>query len=391
MVFLKENINILLRLALLLVYFMVNAVFVLRYGSRIFTHGYLIVTFYLVAVTAIFVLLIRLPSRIFNNRTYISIIIVFCVLMGIVFFIVPQESLRVDRYEMIKLFWNNTFTGNNPYTPLKLNTNIPGPFPCYFALALPFYLLKEIGLLSLTGFLFFSYILYKSPLSMRAKTFSLLLLVGSPAFAWEITCRSTIFLNIVLVLWLIQEMERQSTQAFSSRASVVYGLLTGFIACTRSVAILVLVPYLLYLWRNHRVPHPTLYSVSAFVAFGIPFLPFLTYPSFFQGYNPFVVQTSLMPGSATVVVGLISCAVALRLVNFSGFIFFQSICLFVIALIYISLRIASYGWHNAIIGDGADISYLMLAFPFLFISIASFFLLESVPQAEFKKSDVLIK
>ena len=184
----------------------------------------------------------RLPSRIFTDRTYIVIVIAFSVFMGIVLLTIPQESLRVDRYEMIKLFWDNTLARINPYTPRGIHTNIPGPFPCYFILALPFYLCKEIGLLSLTGFLFFSYLLYRSGASMKSRTIALLLLAGSPAFAWEITCRSTIFLNMVLVVGLIQQMERWSKGGFTARASIGYGLLTGFIACTRSVTILVLVP-----------------------------------------------------------------------------------------------------------------------------------------------------
>jgi hypothetical protein len=196
------------------------------------------------------------------------------------------------------------------------------------------------------------------------------MLVGSPAFAWEITCRSTIFLNMVLVMGLIQVMEQQSAEGFSFRASIGYGVLTGFVACTRSVTVLVLVPYFLYLWRNHRAPHPAPYAIAAIGAFCIPFLPFFTYSSFFHDYNPFAVQTSIMPGPAVVIVGIISCAVALRLRSFAGFVFFQCFCLFAIAFMFVSMRISSYGWHNSLIGDRADISYFLLAFPFLFISIA---------------------
>lgn len=368
---LKENSNVLLYLILSLIYLTVNAAFVLKYGSRIVTHGYLLVILYLFAIPAAFWLLKRFPSRIFNNRTYIAIVIVFAVFMGIIFLIIPQESLRVDRYEMIKLFWDNTFSGINPYTPRE-HTNIPGPFPCYFILSLPFYLLKEIGLFSLAGFGLFSYLLYRSEAGIKAKVIALFLLTCSPAFAWEITCRSTIFLNMVLVMGLIHVMEQKSTEGFTPLSSIGYGLLTGFVMCTRSVTILVIVPYLIYLWRNNRAPHLLVYSVSSISAFGVPFLPFLTYASFFHGYNPFAVQTSIMPGPAIAVVGLVSCAVALRLKKLDSFVFFQSICLFAVALTFVSLRISKYGWNNSLIGDRADISYFILAFPFLFISTALF-------------------
>ena len=117
-----------LYLTLTFMYLLVNAVFVLKYGSRIVTHGSFLLVLYLLAVPAVFWLLIKLPSRIFNNQTYVAIVIAFSVFMGIVFFIIPQESLRVDRYEMIKIFWDNVFSGINPYTPRE-NSNIPGPFP----------------------------------------------------------------------------------------------------------------------------------------------------------------------------------------------------------------------------------------------------------------------
>jgi hypothetical protein len=38
----------------------------------------------------------------------------------------------------------------------------------------------------------------------------------------------------------------------------------------------------------------------------------------------------------------------------------------------VSLRISKYGWNNSLIGDRADISYFILAFPFLLISTALF-------------------
>jgi len=43
----------------------------------------------------------------------------------------------------------------------------------------------------------------------------------------------------------------------------------------------------------------------------------------------------------------------------------------------VSLRIFSHGWHSSLIGDYADISYFMLAFPFLFASISLTLLQES--------------
>lgn len=366
-IFMKKK---LLYSSLTIMYLLVNVFFVFKYGSRIFAHGYLPVLLYLAAVPAIFWLLIKFPARIFTRRTFFVVVVAFSVFAGIVFAVIPQETLRVDRYDMIKLFWDNAFSGMNPYTP-RLNSNIPGPFPCYFILGLPLYFLKEMGFFSLAGFWLFSYLLYRSDANMKAKVIALLLLSGSPAFVWEIICRSTIFVNMTLVLGLVCLMEKKSIDGFSPAASAGYGLLTGVVACTRSVAILVIVPYLIYLWRNNRAPKPQAYAIAAIGVFIISFLPFLDYASFWGGYNPFAVQAKIMPGHATAVAGLISCMVALRLRNTKDFVFFQSLFLFVVSASYLILRIASHGWHKSIIGNKADISYFILAFPFLVISMAS--------------------
>lgn len=358
------------RLVFALIYLTVNALFVLKYGGRAVAHGPLLAALYVVAAPAAFRLLYRLPSRWFTGRAFAAIVIAFTVLMGIAFLIVPQESLRVDRYEMIRLFWDNAFGGINPYTPRGIDTNIPSPFPCYFLLALPFYLWKEIGLLSLAGFLLFAYMLARSEADVRTRIVAVLMLVGSPAFAWEIACRSTVFLNMVLVVGLIMLMERRSKQGFSDRASIGYGLLAGAVACTRSVALLVLVPYFLFLLYNRRAPRPVLYWTAVIGAFSVPFIPLLVFPSFYHGCNPFSVQSTLLPGPATAVVGLVSCAVALRLRSLSGFMLFQSLCLFLVVLAYAGMRIAACGWHAALAGDRADISYFLLVFPLLLAGFA---------------------
>jgi hypothetical protein len=356
------------RLALALVYLTINGLFVLKYGSRL--AGFLPAVSYLIAAPALFWFLTRLPSRIFSNRAYVAVVLVFAALMGIVFAAIPQERLRVDRFEMIRLFWDNAFRGINPYTPREIDTNIPGPFPGYFIIALPFYLCREIGLLSLSGFLLFSWQLFRNDAGVRASTVALLLLVASPAFAWEVACRSTIFLNMALVMVLILRMERRSKAGFSNRASFIYGLLTGVVACTRSVTFLVLAPYFIYLWSNHRAPRPVPYITAALGAFGLPFVPLLAYPSFLHGFNPFAVQSSLLPGAATVVIALFAMVGALRTKSFSGFVLLQTLCLFAIAFGYVAIQIARSGWHAVFIGDGADISYFLLAFPFLAVGSA---------------------
>ena len=70
---------------------------------------------------------------------FIALVLV-SIASGVVLHEVPKDSLRIDRWEMIQLFWDSALDGIYPYGVHSAKGNYPGPMPFYYIIAYPFYL-----------------------------------------------------------------------------------------------------------------------------------------------------------------------------------------------------------------------------------------------------------
>ena len=121
---------------------------------------------------------------------------------GIVCRVLARQSRNPARrpWSVIKSFLDNLFAGKYPYDAISFMGNSPGPFPFYYVIALPFYLVNEIGLLTLAAIVAFCAFLNRRTADNSVFFMQTILLVASPALAWEIIARSTIFFNFSLVI-----------------------------------------------------------------------------------------------------------------------------------------------------------------------------------------------
>ena len=53
----------------------------------------------------------------------------------VIFQIIPVQNIRVDRWEMIQIFWDAVHQGIYPYAVHSPEGNYPGPMPIYFLLS----------------------------------------------------------------------------------------------------------------------------------------------------------------------------------------------------------------------------------------------------------------
>src|SRR4029079_14747578 len=105
----------------------------------------------------------------------------------------PQDSINVDRWSVIVSFWDSFFRGEYVYFAKSHLGNLPGPMPVYFIIALPFYLIGEIGYLTLLGPVAFLAVLRYEKWDVGVQNASLVLILCSTFFAWEVAARSALF------------------------------------------------------------------------------------------------------------------------------------------------------------------------------------------------------
>lgn len=358
------------RIITLIVYLLINALFIAKYASRVTPdYGWLLAG-YLVLIPLFYIIAYRLPGRLYRRWVFWTLVALLVVAALVAYDFISQESLRVDRYEMIRLFWDNYFNGINPYTPRVEGSNIPGPFPFYFYLALPFYAVGEMGLFTLAGFLLYILLIRTCVSTERDRQVVLFALLLSPAYAWEIITRSTLFFNTTLVLgYLFLVAVIDLTR---SRNVFLAAVLFGFLLSTRSIVLTVMLPFLVFLGVQRSGWFKILlWGSGTVLGFGLTFLPVAFTPGFFPANNPFAVQNIFLPAWFPAVVLLVMSTATLRIATLDRFIYASMLALALLASAYFTLQVFQYGMYAALFEDKADISYFILALPFIGLNLVS--------------------
>lgn len=347
---------------------LVNLVFVYKYTGRIVAYPELLVLF----MTAFYIFTwfiknkITISARMFG---YIlrGLLAVFLLLAVVAFKLIPVETLNVDRWSVITSFWDNFFASEYVYYAKSHMGNPPGPMPFYFIMALPFYLLGELGYLPIIGLMVFMLITIKKAPDTNTKLWVLLFLLSSFFFLWEVITRSPLFLNATLIVLLIIWFQTVDKSRWSYLLVINAGA-AGFLLSTRIVFI---IPYIILflhaiMAKNITLRMFILYGIIAFTAFTLTYLPFsVNYMSDFLVANPFIIQsTFLIPFYYTV--GFVGIAFILSFVckNNNDVFFYSGLTLFVAITIYSLYHFVKVGVHAAYIESVVDVSYFIFCTPF---------------------------
>ncbi|MDX2444290.1 MAG: hypothetical protein QNK30_10880 [Bacteroidales bacterium] len=291
--------------------------------------------------------------------------------MIVLFRLIPVQSLNVDRWSIINSFWDAAFNGQYPYLAQSNSGNFPGPMPIYFVLALPFYWINEIGYFSLIGVVILVVYLLYIKKQKQDIFFILIFLISTPFMFWEVTARSSVFTNSVLILIYLVSM--QKIDSSNRKNIIISGLIGGLLLSTRNVFVPVFLLFIInnLLRKKINLRMALLWGVSVLFSFLLSFSPFLIfYFDDFLKMNPFIIQSSFLipPGYIPVFI-LASVGIAYISKNDRSVIFFIGVLLFCIILIYFLFHISQIGIEKAYFGSVVDISYFIFSTPFLIYSL----------------------
>jgi len=347
----------------------INFLFAFKYLDRVMPFALipalLMLCFYVVIwkYRQIFVI----ETKHFNLITF-SVIAVFIGLSLVIFKKFPLDTLNVDRWSVITSFWEAYFNGDYVYYSKSYAGNPPGAMPFYFILALPFYITGELGLMPIFGLIIFLVILSKSGISRNDFLWSLVFLVSSFFFLWEIPTRSNLFLNSTLFLGLLVLVNRIDNENFGVRFFLT-AMLTGLILSTRFVLVIPIIVLFMWLLRSKgmSLQKMILFGIVALISFIITYLPFaINHIDDFLKMNPFFLQSTLfIPFYYIIAFILMAFASSFFCRNKQDVFFYSGLTLFVSIAVYFIYHIVVFGFERAYLGSIIDISYFIFCTPFL--------------------------
>ena len=191
---------------------------------------------------------------------------------------------------------------------------------------------------------------------------------------WEITTRSNIFTNSILILLILRGFAGINPKTKPWKF-ILTALLTGFLLSTRSVFVLVYLVFFLSALRNREIEFKriSLFLTIAVLAFAGSFLPFiLLFKDDFFTINPFIIQSSfLVPQVYTLAFMIIALFLAFLVKEKRDKYFYSGLSLFLAILIYAVYLIRIFGFQTAFIHSKIDISYFLFCVPFFFYYLST--------------------
>ncbi|NDP26146.1 MAG: hypothetical protein GZ087_01780 [Flavobacterium sp.] len=351
----------------LIIFLVVNFLFGIKYLSRISSYyvlfSLLIVAFY----TFIWLKKEEITRLFIKLKVSTEILLILYLIFSIsLLYLVPKESLNVDRWSVISSFWQNYFNNEYVYYAKSVANNYPGPMPFYFILALPFYLMNELGFFSFSGIVLFVLLIKKHQKPLNYASISFLFIATSLFYNWEICSRSNLFINGSLILISIVYFFEKYKKNLS--ANLIFGIIFGLFISTRNVFVIPYIVAFLFALRTKKIDFKNTFYIGiiAITTFAATFLPFVwNHFEDFKLMNPFIVQTSLMPSEYTALFIFISVILSFFCKKETDIYFYSGLTLFLTILFYFGYTIFNYGFNNSFYESTADISYFILCLPFV--------------------------
>lgn len=354
-------------------FLIIDAVFLYKYGERVFKDYRIIL-----CLLGFYVLRLRLLFFLNNSKIserkwllYGTLLLLFILSILVFHFIDPAKS-HVDRWDAVVYWWDALFKGQFPYSARTRWGGFPSPLPVFQVICLPFYLIGEIGLCIFASTLLLIFLVKNSFKDQKTTFLVLFLILSSPAYWWEISVRSTLFINGVLILLLVIKLREIDLNSWKS--IVLGGILAGLILSTRMIVIIPILVFLGSIFHLRNYKAIAIFGLILSLTFGLTFLPIIFNWGFepFWMNNPILHHDNHMPRIYSVIL-LISAFIIGTLANtIEKNTFFVGIWLAVSALLFVSISIIKYGFYAAFFESYADFSYFILALPALIFSFCSF-------------------
>jgi hypothetical protein len=351
----------------LTIYLFINTLFVYKYASRFVSTPWIWIACYVICISTLVVLFYKdfdsEPHRKRSNAVFVVSVVFIALTLTLIMLHFDPGHIRVGRYPALEDWIARLLNGQYPY----ISPTRPSGFPFLFLLAMPFYLLGDLGLLQIFAFLIYVLILqYRHGSEGTNRVRTLILLAGSPVFLYEIAVRSDLFSNMVLVILYMMFCENRVRDA-KIPALLITGFVGGLLLATRGIVLLIFLLYFGYLFKN-QLKRSFFFLTGIIAGFIIVVLPFAFWNiEYFMRHGPLTIQTSYLPLWLSILLILPCIYLAGRAT--SPILVYKYITSMLFAAVFIAfvISLVGRGWVDTIFGDRFDISYFCFTLPFLLL------------------------
>lgn len=356
------------------IFFFVNGIFIIKYGSEHFSA--------LQASAFLFLYIIVFSGFIFLVKKIILKDSVFKILFWLIvplFFLctiyinrtVDSQNLMTDRWAAMEISINAILRGEYPYNIVDFQGNESSNLPVLVLLGMPFYLLfGSVGYLQCFVFVVFSLIVLKFFKNYRERVVAISLLIFSPSYLYEIYTKSDLFSNFIIAVGAILFLWKYFIKSTKLRYEYV-AIIAALLLLTR---IPILFPLMILLLRKVYFLsfRQKFIFGSVLILTTIPFLIWFFLPAesweLIKYHNPFQLQ-SKQPVFFSFFFFTLAGILSFKVKNVRNVLDYSSFVLFFSVMSVFLLMIYWYGLKSVFFESGFDISYFNVAMPFFILSL----------------------
>lgn len=358
-------------------YLFVNVLFVLKYTQRTSIQPLIPPVLYVLFIIGLCLCFLTLSNKKNKLFKYITFTAISLTVIFITFILIKIDplSVRVDRWSAVTYFLDSLLKGEYPYAASThvSSTNYPSPFPIWYLVNFPFYILGDTGIGLIFFFLLIVFIFHKFSKSYKITFLFLLFLILSPAYWWEVSVRSDSLSNAFLVFGIIIFYEWKKLSIDKNFLLTI--IICGLTASTRLSAIVPLALYFFPSFLKINTKMKVVFIVSTISLFVLTFLPFVLWDMnnwIFFKRNPFMSQTGVGNPVSLVIVIILGIYISFKWRNLNQFFYVTAIFIFIFIMISQLSLIIVNGVNESVFTDSLyDISYLNLFLPYCIAYISN--------------------
>lgn len=364
--------NLLIHRIALLLYILINTLFVEKYVSRVTSLHWIFAIVYIVGIVCLLWAIRQYSHKCKHPfKWFLVLLIVFACIAGILQLSIDPLSLNVDRWSAIHNFLSGMFCGHYPYGQQTHLGGYGSPFPVWQILHIPFYALGNVGMSIIIVTILFLWTLNRL-YSPKVALVAGILLCISPAFWYEIAVRSDLITNMMLSALIAEWLVHKNVKLINNVIGLA--ILVGLTLSTRLIAVIPLCVLYGYEFLQLSWKKQSLFLLIILGTFTLTMLPFALWQGstllFFE-YNPFVLQTR--QGSFLVLL-IFACGAIGVTIWMHGRMNYRTI---ITGLLLTSLVVMSFVekmWKEnlwtELFSPTFDITYLSVALPFYIVYLS---------------------
>ena len=364
--------NLLIHRIALLLYILINTLFVEKYVSRVTSLHWIFAIVYIVGIVCLLWAIRQYSHKCKHPfKWFLVLLIVFACIAGISQLSIDPLSLNVDRWSAIHNFLSGMFCGHYPYGQQTHLGGYGSPFPVWQILHIPFYALGNVGMSIIIVTILFLWTLNRL-YSPKVALVAGILLCISPAFWYEIAVRSDLITNMMLSALIAEWLVHKNVKLINNVIGLA--ILVGLTLSTRLIAVIPLCVLYGYEFLQLSWKKQSLFLLIILGTFTLTMLPFALWQGstllFFE-YNPFVLQTR--QGSFLVLL-IFACGAIGVTIWMHGRMNYRTI---ITGLLLTSLVVMSFVekmWKEnlwtELFSPTFDITYLSVALPFYIVYLS---------------------